>query len=163
MITIQEACRLFSVEQNSVPDKDTLKMKFKELAFQYHPDRGGNTENFNRVQEAYNLLLNHSNRGIGSSEIIVTIDDILSGGPPRIDFLRFFFSFNNEKGVVMHKWKTVKDNPGYSECSICGLYKHIVGDFIYYKGRNERFFRYRKVVPNCSKKEVVICGLQKNQ
>ena len=34
-----------------------IKAAYKALAFEYHPDRGGNTEEFQRVKEAYDTLM----------------------------------------------------------------------------------------------------------
>lgn len=46
------------VTQNA--PKFVIKAAYKALAFQYHPDRGGNSEEFQRVREAYDKIVKGS-------------------------------------------------------------------------------------------------------
>ena len=41
--------------------EDEIKKKYKKLAFVHHPDRGGNPEEFKKITEAYNFLLQADN------------------------------------------------------------------------------------------------------
>jgi len=43
-------------------DADQIKHAFRRLASQHHPDKGGNTEKFQEVQEAYAVLSNANKR-----------------------------------------------------------------------------------------------------
>ena len=41
-----------------VKKKDDLKMIYRKLSFLYHPDRGGETQKMQAINEEYNLLKN---------------------------------------------------------------------------------------------------------
>ena len=40
-------------------DKDQIKSRYRELAFKYHPDRGGNSEQFKLLQKYKEILFNY--------------------------------------------------------------------------------------------------------
>ena len=55
---MQDFYSLLGVNQNS--SLKDIKIKFRELAMVYHPDRGGNPDEFKRLKTAYEWLVqNH--------------------------------------------------------------------------------------------------------
>ncbi len=48
--------QLFSLGPSATPDE--LKSQYRRLSLQYHPDRGGTTEQMSRLNEAYRVLSN---------------------------------------------------------------------------------------------------------
>ena len=62
MRTYKEACNVLDVAGDA--DKDTIKKAYHKLALKHHPDKGGDTEVFREVSEAYKLLMEH-NSGAG--------------------------------------------------------------------------------------------------
>lgn len=48
--------QLFSLNPTATPDE--LKSQYRRLSLQYHPDRGGTTEQMSRLNEAYRVLSN---------------------------------------------------------------------------------------------------------
>ncbi|NBP58517.1 J domain-containing protein [bacterium] len=45
---------ILGVDKNASPDE--IKQAYRKLAGRHHPDRGGDTQQFQRIQEAYNTL-----------------------------------------------------------------------------------------------------------
>ena len=54
-LEIIEALQLLSLSKGV--DVTGLKKKYRELAQQHHPDKGGNAEDFAKVHNAYKILL----------------------------------------------------------------------------------------------------------
>lgn len=52
-----EALAVFGLAQ--APDWETVRARYKQLAHQSHPDRGGNTERFQRLNRAMQTLSRH--------------------------------------------------------------------------------------------------------
>lgn len=46
--------KILGVERNATPDE--IKLAYRRLAAKNHPDKGGDTEAFQKIQEAYNIL-----------------------------------------------------------------------------------------------------------
>lgn len=57
-MNLNEAQVMFGIDANLEPKE--LKSAYRKLAIQHHPDRGGNTETMQKLNEAYELLLKHS-------------------------------------------------------------------------------------------------------
>ena len=67
--TIEKYKRLFQI--NIPLDKfssNELKRRWKILVKKYHPDKGGNSEHFRFVQDAYSYLKNYTNDNIDSND-----------------------------------------------------------------------------------------------
>jgi len=53
--------QVLGISRNS--DEQEIKRAYRKLAMKHHPDRGGNPEEFAKVQEAYDMLTNTQARG----------------------------------------------------------------------------------------------------
>jgi DnaJ-class molecular chaperone len=68
---------------DSSADQDTIKRAYKKLAMKHHPDRGGDTNKFQEIQKAYNVLGDDQSRaqydmeknGFGGGEFHFTTDN----------------------------------------------------------------------------------------
>jgi len=68
---------------DSTADQETIKRAYKKLAMKHHPDRGGNTDKFQEIQKAYNVLGDEQSRsqydmeknGFGGREFHFTTDN----------------------------------------------------------------------------------------
>lgn len=47
---------ILNIEHNS--SKDNIKRAYKNLCFTHHPDKGGNSETFSKINKAYQILMN---------------------------------------------------------------------------------------------------------
>lgn len=89
------------IEENAGPDE--IKKAYRKLANQHHPDKGGDTTQFQKIQSAYDILSNEQSRanydaerrGMGGFRFSVNGQDLSSGVPPEMeDMLRNFgFAF----------------------------------------------------------------------
>lgn len=55
-MTRENAYKLLDLPLN-VKDEEEIKRAFKKLAMKHHPDKGGNEENFKKLQEAKETIL----------------------------------------------------------------------------------------------------------
>ena len=86
---IKKFLKLFEIEDLKNIEEDYIHKKYKKLALKLHPDKGGNKEDFQELQESYDtLLLLHSldNKNVDEdndslSSITVTISDIDEDNP----------------------------------------------------------------------------------
>lgn len=62
-----EALQLFGLDDNAT--QDDVKKKYRQLAKQYHPDTGGDAEQFKRINTAYNLLMAQFNTPFSISRV----------------------------------------------------------------------------------------------
>lgn len=53
----EQYCSILGVSSN--PTKGEIKAAYRKLVVIHHPDRGGKTENFIKIQEAYEYLINN--------------------------------------------------------------------------------------------------------
>jgi curved DNA-binding protein CbpA len=53
-MTRTEAYKVLEVAPGTT--KDELKKAYRKLAFKHHPDKGGNTNDFQKINNAYSLL-----------------------------------------------------------------------------------------------------------
>lgn len=68
---------------DSAADQETIKRAYKKLAMKHHPDRGGDTNKFQDIQKAYNVLSDDQSRaqydmeknGFGGREFHFTSDN----------------------------------------------------------------------------------------
>lgn len=89
------------VSETATPDE--IKKAYRKLAMQHHPDKGGDTNKFQEIQTAYNILSNEQSRAqydlerSGRSHTRFSFNgQEFNGVPPEMeDILRNFgFSFN---------------------------------------------------------------------
>lgn len=94
------------VSESASPDE--IKKAYRKLANQHHPDKGGDTNQFQQIQSAYETLTNDQSRaqydaerrGMGGFRFTVNGHDMGSGMPPEMeDMLRNFgFAFGHGFG-----------------------------------------------------------------
>ncbi len=53
---------------------EELKKQYKTLAFKYHPDRGGNKEDMQRIKQVYTFCANFLLFGEPSSSSFITVE-----------------------------------------------------------------------------------------
>lgn len=53
----EDAYKYFAIDKTA--DKKTIKSKYKQMAKQYHPDHGGNIDDFKKLNTQYEVLRNH--------------------------------------------------------------------------------------------------------
>ena len=46
------------LDVNTNTSQDEVKLKFRKLSMQHHPDRGGDPKTFNEILEAYRFISN---------------------------------------------------------------------------------------------------------
>jgi curved DNA-binding protein len=88
------------VNENANPEE--IKRAYRKLAAQHHPDKGGDTAQFQRIQKAYETLGDQNNRarydaerqGMGGFRFNINGQEF-GGAPPGMDdiFRNFGFSF----------------------------------------------------------------------
>ncbi len=63
-VSLEESARLFGVSTDTLRKMDcrTLTRRYRKLAQQHHPDKGGDQERFIRLSAAYRKLLNRKSR-----------------------------------------------------------------------------------------------------
>ena len=54
---LDDAYKYFAVDKTA--DKKAIKTKYKQMAKQYHPDHGGNIDDFKKLNTNYDLLRTH--------------------------------------------------------------------------------------------------------
>ena len=59
MRSYADACKVLGISDDA--EKETIKKAYHKLALKHHPDKGGDTEAFRKVSEAYRLLMDHGN------------------------------------------------------------------------------------------------------
>ncbi|CAB4133619.1 CbpA DnaJ-class molecular chaperone [uncultured Caudovirales phage] len=94
---------ILGVAENATQDE--IKKAYKKLAMQHHPDRGGDTNKFQEIQSAYNVIgeeqarqqYDAQRRGGGGFHFNVNGQDFGGGIPPGMeDMLRNFgFAFGS--------------------------------------------------------------------
>ena len=52
-----DAYKYFGIDKAA--DKNTIKSKYNKMAKQYHPDRGGNIDDFKKLNTQYEVLRTH--------------------------------------------------------------------------------------------------------
>jgi len=78
---------ILGVDENSTTDE--IKKKYRKLAMEHHPDKGGNEETFKKISEAYDVLNDESKR----QQYDYQRKNKNNGGI----FEEFFNSFNNRQ------------------------------------------------------------------
>lgn len=53
----EDAYKYFGIDKAA--DKNTIKSKYKQMAKQYHPDHGGNIDDFKKLNTQYDVLRSH--------------------------------------------------------------------------------------------------------
>jgi len=92
--------------------QDEIKKAYRKLANQHHPDKGGDTTQFQKIQSAYDAISDEQRRanydaerrGMGGFRFTVNGQDAGSGMPPEMeDMLRNFgFGFSFGPGFASH-------------------------------------------------------------
>lgn len=82
-----------SVDRNATPDE--IKSAYKKMALKNHPDKGGNSETFQKISEAYNLLTSIDEKDKKKQEdheytINISIKDAILGSPKKVKITLFF-------------------------------------------------------------------------
>jgi DnaJ-class molecular chaperone len=80
---------------------DEIKKAYRKLANQYHPDKGGNTDKFQQLQSAYEILSDQARRaqydaerrGGGGFRFSVNGHDMNNGMPPEMEEMLRNFGF----------------------------------------------------------------------
>ena len=72
------------LELTKEASEDDIKKAYKKLAMKHHPDKGGNAENFKKINEAFKIL--------GDPQLREKYDN--QSNPKNINFEEFFNQFN---------------------------------------------------------------------
>jgi len=56
-----KACKILDIESNANVSEDIIKKKYRIKALQNHPDKGGNNDDFIKINTAYEFLINKKN------------------------------------------------------------------------------------------------------
>jgi DnaJ-class molecular chaperone len=89
---------------------DEIKKAYRKLANQYHPDKGGNTDKFQQLQSAYEILSDQARRaqydaerrGGGGFRFSVNGHDMNHGMPPEMEEMLRNFGFAFGSGFAGH-------------------------------------------------------------
>lgn len=86
---------------------DEIKKAYRKLAMQHHPDKGGNTEKFQEIQTAYNIIGDEQSRAQydaerrGGFRFNVNGQD-MHGVPPEMEEMLRNFGFSFGQGFAGH-------------------------------------------------------------
>jgi|GEM_PF-839927 len=97
------------VTENAGPDE--IKKAYRKLANQHHPDKGGDTDIFQKIQAAYDILGDHDRRaqydaersGMGGFRFTVNGQDVNGGIPPGMEEMLRNFGFAFGSGFANHR------------------------------------------------------------
>jgi curved DNA-binding protein len=90
---VKDYYKILGVDRSATDDD--IKRAFRRLASQHHPDKGGDTEQFQEIQEAYSVLGDPQRRTEYDAPPQVRIH---RGGPPGFDFDAIFDMFGARFG-----------------------------------------------------------------
>lgn len=88
--------KILGIEKNA--SSDEIKAAFRRLAMEHHPDRGGNSEKFKEINEAYQVLSNSEKRG--QYDQFGTTYEGMAGGPFRWEDVSQNFDFGNLNDIL---------------------------------------------------------------
>ena len=99
---INKFLKLFEIEDLKNIEEDYIHKKYKKLALKLHPDKGGNKEDFQELQESYDTLLllhsldnkNDTNECCYISNILQSIQKFQSKYKEPISKMMYVFSKN---------------------------------------------------------------------
>lgn len=92
--------RILGVDKSATIDE--IKKAFKTKARQYHPDKGGDPEQFKKINEAYGVLSNEEHRR--------QYDQFGKNGPQMPEFPDFFsMMFGGRRGAGGHRAAATQD------------------------------------------------------
>lgn len=99
---INKFLKLFEIEDLKTIEEDYIHKKYKKLALKLHPDKGGNKEDFQELQESYDTLLllhsldnkNDTNECYYISNILQSIQKFQSKYKEPISKMMYVFSKN---------------------------------------------------------------------
>jgi molecular chaperone DnaJ len=84
--------------------KDEIKKAFRDKSKLTHPDKGGNEEEFKRINEAYNTLSDENLKSRYDNDLNNPFNNFNSSGDPFDIFNQFFSQgFNNQKRTAPDK------------------------------------------------------------
>jgi len=72
-LSIREARKILDLDTSASASE--IKIRFRELAKKHHPDRGGDAHEFNRIREAYDVLVNTPVDDIAANDVEQMIFD----------------------------------------------------------------------------------------
>jgi DnaJ-class molecular chaperone len=87
---------------------DEIKSAYKKLALKNHPDRGGNKDTFQKIQQAYEVLSDDKRRSEYDNPVS---DNFFSNDP-------FFNQFHHQFNTGRNKSQPVKKNDYHYTCNI---------------------------------------------
>jgi len=89
---------------NKEASKDEIKKAFREKSKLTHPDKGGNEEEFKKINEAYNTLSDENAKAKYDNDLNNPFGDFNQGGNPFDIFNQFFNQgFNNTRRTAPDK------------------------------------------------------------
>jgi len=116
-MSLDQALKVMSLTYDNLGDQDLIKKKYKELALQNHPDRGGSTEAMKNINVAFDILKKSKAVETGPENkgnifraafdeklrsIVVAVKTaLISGFDPGV-FIQYFSQFTDK--VLEHKF-----------------------------------------------------------
>lgn len=127
-MSVDDALKIFGITSNQLSDKIALKRKYRELAMQNHPDKGGSEELTKDINNAYEILSKASARDIEAKTNIQSWKErdeqekriaeevkqaLLSNFHPEI-FTNYFEQFSNGTKFKYEIKEVKKSWPGFT-------------------------------------------------
>ena len=122
---------ILEVDKNSSDDQ--IKQSYRNLAKIHHPDKGGDKEKFQKIQEAYNTLSDPEKRKLYDNPTEDFINNIFSTN------FQTGFSFDFKKFFHGHKLRKKKDHTFVYEISLEDVYKGLTKQFNLKRSINCKF------------------------
>nr|QKY15041.1 dnaj-like protein/chaperone protein dnaj 2 (DJA2) [Polytomella parva] len=98
---------LLGVSKDATPDE--LKKAHRKLALKHHPDKGGDTNKFKEINEAYDVLKDEEKRQIYDEHGEEGIKEGVSGGGDGMDIFDMFMGGGGGRGGGRPREKKSKD------------------------------------------------------
>lgn len=122
-MVLEDAMILFGFKPGSIQDRSSVLKVYRKLSFKFHPDHGGDADDFKKLTDAFKLLAKvFKDIGVAGSDDIVTIcgrqlSDLGKGYP----ITESACTCDECDGMGYRKYSGLKEGTGeYRSCEECG-------------------------------------------